>query len=511
MSDPAEPSAAAYEAARVLVAGVVKGDPVSIEHVARLPLDVWHTPQQREVARCVNQLRERDEPVEAPAILRLAKSEVLEPWDLSTMSVPPTSARPDLLADEILRNWRRRQRYCELIRITTQYPGLSDDEISDRLDQANGVVGSNLGGSVIRFSEVQPEQVEWLWLGRLARGKLTILDGDPGLGKSTLTVEIAAKVSSGRLLYGEHAVGREPAGVVLINAEDGLADTILPRLKAAGADLHRVAAMTEIRNVDGTVTSLTLPDDLPRVRRAIREVGAKLVILDPLMAFLSSRTDSHRDQDVRKVLGSLKLLAEDTGTALLLVRHLNKTAGANPIYRGGGSIAFVGAARTAFLIGRDPHDPEKRVLACNKSNLGPEPPSLGLQIVHDDDTGVSRINWIGEAQVTAAELVGMGPPRGSKLRDAEDFLATYLADGPRKQTEILSEATRRGIASKTLRRARETLGVKPRKAGVPGAEQFWTWELPEDAHGWAEGAQESGRASSGGNGHLRDGALTKGT
>src|ERR687890_334782 len=214
------------------------------------------------------------------------------------------------------------------------------------------------------LSEVEPEQVEWLWPGRLPLGKLSVLDGDPGLGKSVLTLDVAARVSAGlELPDGQRC---EPAGVVLLSAEDGLADTVRPRLDAAGADTQRVVALSSVP--DGkTERSLSIPEDLPALERAIRRVEASLVVVDPVMAFLSGNTNSHKDQDVRRALAPLAKLAERTGAAILIVRHLNKASGGETTHRGGGSIGIIGAARSGLVVAEDPEDPEWRGLFAHKN------------------------------------------------------------------------------------------------------------------------------------------------
>jgi hypothetical protein len=221
------------------------------------------------------------------------------------------------------------------------------------------------------LSSVEPEEVSWLWPSWLALGKLALVDGDPGLGKSAMTLDLAARVSSGKVF--PDGAECEPAGVVLLSAEDGLADTIRPRLDAAGADTSKVLALATVPDEDGHDRLLSIPEDLALIEKGIRRVGARLVVVDPLMAFLSGDTNSHRDQDVRRALAPLAGLAERTGAAVLVVRHLNKAAANNPLYRGGGSIGIIGAARMAFVVGKDPQDESRRVLASTKNNLAKPP------------------------------------------------------------------------------------------------------------------------------------------
>jgi hypothetical protein len=221
-------------------------------------------------------------------------------------------------------------------------------------------------------------RTDWLWLHRVPRGALTILDGDPGLGKSTITTDLAARVSRGwnRPPGGGPAEGSKPAGVILLSAEDDNSRTIRPRLEAAGADLNRVHIFEGIRKDDET-TPPVLPWDLGFRESAIKEHEVAVVIIDPFLAFLDSGLDAHKDQ---RVLHKMKQLAEDTGVSMVLIRHLNKLTGGSAMYRGGGSIGITGAARSAMLVGRHPDEPSKCVLASVKSNLGPIPKALTYSV-----------------------------------------------------------------------------------------------------------------------------------
>lgn len=335
------------------------------------------------------------------------------------------------------------------------------------------------------LSDVVPEAVRWLWAGRIPLGKLTALDGDPGLGKSTLTLDLAARVTtSGRMPDGsEGATG----GVVLLTAEDGLADTVRPRLEAAGADLRRVVALGIVGEGKDR-RPVTLPDDLDLVRAAIARVGAVLVVVDPLMAFLSGAVDSHRDQDVRRALAQLAALAEETGAALVVVRHLNKTAAGNPLYRGGGSIGIIGAARAGLLVARDPKDEGRRVLAATKSNLAAEPRSWRWTLTADPG-GPVYVHWIEECDIRAADLVCDQKARLGAKGNAEDLLEAALANGPRTAEDVLAEARAAGVSERTLKRARKALGVVATKVGGPGQPQRWVWTLPVDDDEGGQGGQ----------------------
>jgi hypothetical protein len=331
------------------------------------------------------------------------------------------------------------------------------------------------------LSNVQPERVRWLWPGRIPFGKLTILDGDPGLGKSVLTIDLAARVSRGWSMPGEEREpgddGREPAGVVILSAEDGLDDTIRPRLDAAGADCERVLALDKIADSQGPRLPV-VPDDCGHILEAIRRMKAKLVIIDPLTAYLAAQTNSHRDQDIRRALHPLAILAQQTGAAVLVVRHLNKATGGNPLYRGGGSIGIIGAARSGLLVARDPDNPDRRVLASTKCNLAKLPPSLSFDL-STAENGALRVGWIGACAHTAESL--LAAPRDDEDRDAVqeavEVIRAILEGGPVPSDDAKKEARKAGIAERTLYRAKAILGVKSRKVSFSG-KGVWQWSLP---------------------------------
>lgn len=329
-----------------------------------------------------------------------------------------------------------------------------------------------------RMHEVQSSPIRWLWAGWLALGKLAVLDGHPGLGKSTLTCDLAARVSRGQLMPGGSpgALRNQPSGVVLVTCEDDAADTLKPRLDAAGADCTRIVHLAEVQ--DGDRKRMPTLADLDALRAAITEVDAKLVIIDPLMAYLGG--DAHRDNEVRSQLGPLAQLAGELGVAILLVRHLTKSGGTHALMRGGGSVGIIGAVRTGWLFAEDPDDADKRVLLSSKSNIGPAPTGWSCRIA--SSAGSSKVEWIGEAQHTTeqvlAERVG-GGDSGSALDAATEWLRRELADRPRPQRDLEQEA-KGEFSSATLRRARDVLGVTSRR--VSGGEGrgagHWEWDLP---------------------------------
>jgi hypothetical protein len=347
--------------------------------------------------------------------------------------------------------------------------------------------------SVVTLDTVAPEHVTWLWPGRIPFGKLTIIDGDPGLGKSLLTLDIAARVTTGRPMPDGTLPDLDgPAAVVLISAEDGYGDTIRPRLDLAGADPARVVAITGIPDgADGATGDrpVTLPDDLPQIEQVIIDYGARLVIYDPLMAFFGSDTNSYRDQDVRRALAPLAAMLERTGAAGVIVRHLNKSASAHALYRGGGSIGIIGAARSGLLVAPDPEDEsqQRRIVAVTKSNLAALAPALAYRV----EPGANEhpyVVWEGVTHHRTADLLTVqSEEERSALEEAKEYLRHALADGPRPSAALLTESRKYGVAEKTLRRAVRELGIKPRREGF-GADGGWVWELPKmatDAHRWS--------------------------
>lgn len=345
------------------------------------------------------------------------------------------------------------------------------------------VRGRRRAAELVRLSDVKPEPVTWLWEGYIPLGMLTVLDGDPGLGKSTVILDLASRLSRGDAMP-DGSNGPTASGTVLLSAEDDLARVIRPRLDATGADLERVAVVRMWASVSEQREPTLSPKDLVEVERNVLELGALLVVVDPLMAYLPQDVDAHRDQDVRRVLSALRGLAERTGAAVVVVRHLNKAPGASPLYRGGGSIGIVAAARSGLLLAAEPGDSTNsvRVLASVKSNLAPPPASLRLRLTNAPGTAFARVSWEGASGHTAASLLELPPsPKDrSALDEAEGFLRELLAAGPVMAREAEDEAKAGGISARTLRRARERLGVVPRKAGQPGETgQHWQWALPE--------------------------------
>jgi AAA domain/Domain of unknown function (DUF4326) len=347
--------------------------------------------------------------------------------------------------------------------------------------------------ATVRACHVTPERVKWLWPGRIPAGKVTVLDGDPGLGKSSITLDLAARFTTGTPLPDGYKPER-PICVLLLSAEDGVADTIVPRLKVAGADLNKITIIDHVADAADGPRPVELPGDLDRIEKyAVGYIYSEsdapdapwaemgLLVVDPVMAYLGGEVNAHRDQDVRRVLFRLKVMAERTGMAVVAVRHLNKMAGSNPLYRGGGSIGIIGAARSGLLVGVDPDDGDRRILAVSKTNLAAKAPSLAYHLVGESQYGTAKVVWKGTSEHTAEDLLGRPLDRAAPKQDeAEAFLRDALAGGPRPRAWIEKGAKAKGISWRTVERAKAALEVIVERRGEPGKRgggSYW-WRLP---------------------------------
>ena len=324
-------------------------------------------------------------------------------------------------------------------------------------------------------SDVKSKPIEYLWRGRLAVGKVTNFAGDPAVGKGTLGADVAAHLTTGR----DWPDGQPCpiCGVFLLTGEDAPEDTIVPRLQVAGADCTRVGIIGRVPDEKGGLRRVSLDTDAELVVRTTAEGGGKVLIIDPASSYLGADTNSWRDSDMRRILDPLSEAAARYGVAVILVAHLNKAGGNKAMYRFQGSIASVAAARFAFLIGQHPDDPERRVLACVKSNLGAKPASLAFRIVsayHDgirDEVG--RVEWAGTTSLGADDLVGSAGP-GRAVDQAGDFLRDALALGPVLSDELKATAASKGIGKNSLWDAKSLLRVRAHKDGLGS----WYWSLP---------------------------------
>lgn len=333
--------------------------------------------------------------------------------------------------------------------------------------------------NVVTLSNVTPEKVSWLWPGWLPVGKVVTLDGDPGLGKSTLALTFAAIVTTGGM-WPDGSPCDYPGDAVLLSAEDGLADTIRPRLDSAGGDATRVHAVQGVPMTDDPADGLRLPTlaDIAQLRHLVTATAARLVVIDVLMAYLPTNTDSYRDQDIRQVLARLSRLADDTGCTILLLRHLTKAKGGDPMYRGGGSIGIVGAARVGLLVAKDPDDATCRVLAPVKNNLSAAVGALAYRVVEDELRDVSHINWLGASDHNAEELLAdASMDVVTAVDEARDWLSDYLTEQGRVRSRDAKADGKKhgGFSEDSVKRAAGKLKVVVDSEGFP---RFTYWSLP---------------------------------
>jgi hypothetical protein len=316
------------------------------------------------------------------------------------------------------------------------------------------------------LSSVHPQPVQWLWQDRIPLGEITILDGDPGTNKSTIAADIAARVSAGSEM--PDGTEGDEGGVLFLVGEDSVEKTLVRRAQAAGADLNRLGVLNG---------STAIPADLDRIRVAVDELNAKLIVIDPLMVFL--QRNANADQSVRQALGPLSAFAQQANVAVLAIRHLNKAAGRHALYRGSGSIGIVAAARSALLAGNSPTDPNMRVLCSTKSNLAMTASSLLFEPVTTVD-GAMRIEWCGECDFSPEDLLGRPnrTNRSKRLDEATYFLLGQLDGDPVEQKLLRATAEDLGIQYRTLERAKEMLGVLSLREGWgPGSRCYW--KLPD--------------------------------
>jgi RecA-family ATPase len=334
----------------------------------------------------------------------------------------------------------------------------------------------------VMLDTIERQYVRWLWPSRIPFGKVAILEGDPERAKSVLTIDLASRVSTGSPMPGETGQ-RDPAGVVIVCAEDDLADTIIPRLLAHGADLSRIASIPLARDEHGHLRPLSLPEDQDRLELAMRKVDAKLLIIDPITAYLSETINSNNDASVRRALTPLADLAQRTGCAILLVRHLNKSGDLKAKYRGGGSIAFTGSARAVLVVDEHPEQPGLMVLARVKNNLAKPTPSIGYRIVEDELYECPLIVWQGVVHIDADTLLrGQDSRRDAEAREeAEELLRDLLSDGPAPVAEAKKLLTGAGISDSTIKRAKKRLRIASvRERDEQGKTTGWSWRLPPD-------------------------------
>ena len=312
---------------------------------------------------------------------------------------------------------------------------------------------------IISMDEVPVEEVEWLWYPYIPFGKLTIIHGDGGEGKTTLILQLAALLSRGEKLPCD-STEREPIKVIYQTAEDGLGDTIKPRLLAGNADC------SQIKVIDESEATLTMLDE--RIEKAIVETGARALILDPVQAYIGVKVDMNRANEVRAILSQLGQIAGQYRCAIILVGHLNKAQGNKSNYRGLGSIDFQATARSVLIVGRLKDNPQIRVMVQDKSSLAPEGEPIAFELGKENG-----FRWLGHYDISVDDLLS-GIPKEKKSEQAENLILEYLSKGKYPQKELVKKAQTIGISKRVLDEAKKALNVRSLKEGSQ-----WYWELPE--------------------------------
>lgn len=312
---------------------------------------------------------------------------------------------------------------------------------------------------IISMDEVPVEEVEWLWYPYIPFGKLSIIHGDGGEGKTTLILQLAALLSRGEKLPCD-STEREPIKVIYQTAEDGLGDTIKPRLLAGNADC------SQIKVIDESEATLTMLDE--RIEKAIVETGARALILDPVQAYIGAKVDMNRANEVRAVLSQLGRIAGQYRCAIILVGHLNKAQGNKSNYRGLGSIDFQATARSVLIVGRLKDNPQVRVMVQDKSSLAPEGEPIAFELGKENG-----FSWLGHYDISVDDLLS-GIPKEKKSEQAENLILEYLSKRRYPQKELVKKAQAMGISKRVLDEAKKALNVQSVKEGSQ-----WYWQLPE--------------------------------
>lgn len=314
---------------------------------------------------------------------------------------------------------------------------------------------------MIKMSDIEAQEIEWLWYPYIAYGKLAIVQGDPGDGKTTLILNLAAKLTKGEGLD-ENMKVTEPMNVIYQTAEDGLADTVKPRLLQAGADCEKVLV------IDESEKSLSMLDE--RIEEALIKTGARVLILDPIQAYLGSGTDMNRANEVRNMTKRLAALAEKYKCAIILIGHMNKAAGNKAAYRGMGSIDFYAVARSVLLVGRVEGEPNIRAMVQIKNNLAEFGHAKAFRLSEEG------FRWLGDYEITADEVLGGYAPKMNKLEQAKDLLRELSKELEKVESNsIYDMAKEQNISKRTLENAKREMGIRAKRENGS-----WYWPLDRE-------------------------------
>ena len=314
---------------------------------------------------------------------------------------------------------------------------------------------------MIKMSDIEAQEIEWLWYPYIAYGKLAIVQGDPGDGKTTLILNLAAKLTKGEGMD-ENMKVMEPMNVIYQTAEDGLADTVKPRLLQAGADCEKVLV------IDESEKSLSMLDE--RIEEALIKTGARVLILDPIQAYLGSGTDMNRANEVRNMTKRLAALAEKYKCAIILIGHMNKAAGNKAAYRGMGSIDFYAVARSVLLVGRVEGEPNIRAMVQIKNNLAEFGHAKAFRLSEEG------FRWLGDYEITADEVLGGYAPEINKLEQAKDLLRELSKELEKVESNSIYDiAKEQNISKRTLENAKREMGIRAKRENGS-----WYWPLDRE-------------------------------
>lgn len=394
-----------------------------------------------------------------------------------THGLPPVSA--DTLTKQYIPTLRQRTAFRQLLRSCLLIEGQilgggasCDEVLTEASAQLEAIKKrAKFGAASLRvacMADIEPETVAWLWYPFIPKRKLTIIEGDGGIGKSWLTCAIASAISCGGKLPTSDPF--EAGSVLFLSAEDGLGDTLRPRLDAVGADVSRIYALAEPLTLD-TIGLIKLENEIIKYAPA-------LVVIDPLFAFTGGKVDINRANEARTITAPLAAIAERQGCAIVAIRHLNKSrGGGNSNNAGLGSIDFHAAARSVLLVGKDPDDESKRALCQTKNNLAAFGESQGYTIEG------GQFRWTGTSDLTASRILSFAGDTDERDAQAEavEFLRAALKDGARPAKEVKAEAMQAGLTEQNLRTARARLKIKPTKEGgeFGGKGAKWMWKMPD--------------------------------
>jgi RecA-family ATPase len=400
----------------------------------------------------------------------------LRPWNLRNSPPLEAGELQRIVASALVNGTARTEKV-----VSANGNGLSSLIISKKATQQPGEPDP-WEVDVLHMDQVEPLDPRWFWEGYFPAGALSILDGDPGVGKSQLSIDLAARYTRGDSMppLRMKSNQNEPGTVIMLSAEDDPAFTIRPRLDAAGADPSRVKVIRTLHYSEGDAErEIEFPLDVDRLHRAIVKYGAGLLIIDPISAHFGEAVNTNSDASVRSALRPLARMAEDTGCAVLLVRHLNKKSGQSALHRGGGSIGIIGACRAGFVVAHDPGQKGQIVLAATKMNLAVLPKSLVYTIEPSGTT--SRVKWGGHSDCTADDLLASPVSKNSpKLERAKEIIQDILSVGTRGENEVRQACFEEKISQRTYKRARTELGVTSEKSAFDGQ---WILQLPTEEEG----------------------------